>query len=177
MTREDTLMRKIEQGDKEAQNELIAMYYPEILRYCLFHAPSRALAEDAAQETFLKALRYFDRYEHRGHFRAFLYQIAANVCIDFGRKQKVGEISLEELAVEKGYEETGFERVQADMELLRLVGLLPGELRETVLLRYAGELSMKEIGKILGIPLRTVQSRLHSAKKRLKRELERGEGG
>ena len=63
------------------------------------------------------------------------------------------------------------------MELLRLVGLLPGELRETVLLRYAGELSMKEIGKILGIPLRTVQSRLHSAKKRLKRELERGEGG
>ena len=78
MTREEKLIQKIKQGDLSAADELIAMYYPEILRYCLWHAPDRSLAEDAVQETFLKALRYFDRYTHRGKFKSFLYRIAAN---------------------------------------------------------------------------------------------------
>lgn len=86
MTREDKLIQRIEQGDLGAADELIAMFYPEILRYCLWHAPNRSLAEDAAQETFLKVIRYFDRYTHKGQFKAFLYQVAANTCIDMRRK-------------------------------------------------------------------------------------------
>ena len=82
MTREDELIRKTAQGDLDATDELIAMYYPEILRYCLWHAPNRSLAEDAAQETFLKVIRYFDRYTHKGRFKSFLYQVAANTCVE-----------------------------------------------------------------------------------------------
>ena len=51
MTREDKLIQKMKQGDTDAVNELIAMYYPEILRYCLWHAPNRSLAEDITQVT------------------------------------------------------------------------------------------------------------------------------
>ena len=51
MTREDKLIQKMEQGDPGAAEELIALYYPEILRYCLWHTPDRFLAEDATQET------------------------------------------------------------------------------------------------------------------------------
>ncbi|MCI6535414.1 MAG: RNA polymerase sigma factor, partial [Lachnospiraceae bacterium] len=87
MTREDELILRIKQGDFNALDELITSYYPEILRYCLWHAPNRALAEDATQETFLKVIRYSDRYVHKGKFKSFLYQIASNTCIDLRRKK------------------------------------------------------------------------------------------
>lgn len=174
MTREDRLIKKIEQGDIRAADELIGIYYPEILRYCLWHAPNRAFAEDAAQETFLKALRYFDRYTHRGKFRAFLYQIAANTCIDMSRKIRTTEMSLEEMQTEPAKEETGYENVQSDMALQQMVKGLPPDQQEIVLLRFGQDLTMREIAEAVNIPLRTVQTRLRSALKKLKKEIERG---
>ncbi len=174
MTREDRLIKKIEQGDIRAADELIGIYYPEILRYCLWHAPNRAFAEDAAQETFLKALRYFDRYTHRGKFRAFLYQIAANTCIDMRRKIRIAETSLEEMQVDPAKEETGYEDVQSDLALRQMVKGLPPDQQEIVLLRFGQDLTMREIAEAVNIPLRTVQTRLRSALKKLKKEVERG---
>lgn len=55
MTQEEKLMRKISQGDREAAEQLVQLLYPELLRYCLRHVPRREEAEDAVQETFLKA--------------------------------------------------------------------------------------------------------------------------
>ena len=72
--RTDELLNMLEQGDAEALDELIRMYYPEILRYCLWHTSDRQSAEDAAQETFLKAVRHLDAYARRGKFRAWLYK-------------------------------------------------------------------------------------------------------
>lgn len=171
MTREDKLILKIEQGDSNALNELITLYYPEILRYCLWHAPNRSLAEDAAQETFLKAIRYFYRYVHKGKFRAFLYRIAANVCIDMRRRKSSTDASLDELQLEFSYEEKGFEEVQSDMQLQQLVKQLPEELKEIVILRFGQELTIREISGIVNAPFRTVQSRLRSALKQIKKEL------
>lgn len=171
MTREDKLIQKIEQGDLSAADELIAMYYPEILRYCLWHAPDSSLAEDAVQETFLKALRYFDRYTHRGKFKSFLYRIAANTCIDMQRKYGRPDISLEESAADPYYFEPAFEAVRSDMVLRQLVAGLPENQREIVLLRFGQDLTLRETADMLKLPLRTVQSRLRSALKSLKEEL------
>ncbi len=170
MTREDELIQRMGQGDAGAVEELIGMYYPEILRYCLWHAPNRSMAEDAAQETFLKVIRFFDRYAHRGRFKSFIYQIAANTCIDLWRKNGRREVSLEEVEADFAYSEPGFDRVQSDMALRQLTRSLPEDLREVVLLRYGQDLTMREIAETLGVPLRTVQSRLRSALKKLKKE-------
>lgn len=174
MTREDELIQRIEQGDTDAADELVEMFYPEILRYCLWHAPDRSLAEDAAQETFLKAVRYFNRYVHKGKFRSFLYQIAANTCIDMRRKKWLTDLSYEELSVDVPKIEAGFEEVHSDLILKQLVNSLPSKSREIMILRFGQDLSLKEIASIIGLPLRTVQSRLRSALKRLKKEFEEG---
>ena len=55
--REEILIKNLQNGDASALDELISMYYQEILRYCIWHAPDRTQAEDAAQETFLKAVK------------------------------------------------------------------------------------------------------------------------
>ncbi len=171
MTREDKLIQRIEQGDLGAADELIAMFYPEILRYCLWHAPNRSLAEDAAQETFLKVIRYFDRYTHKGQFKAFLYQVAANTCIDMRRKNRCSDVSLEDSAIEPVYAEPAFDAIHADMALRQLIGSLPKDLQEIVLLRFGQDLTLQEIAKILHMPLRTVQSKLRRALKKLKAQI------
>ena len=144
MTREDKLIQKLEQGEPGAADELIAAFYPEVLRYCLWHAPDRSLAEDAAQETFLKAIRYFDRYTHQGKFKSFLYRIAANTCTDMRRKYCRPDISLEESAIEPGYEEPAFDAIRSDMALRQLVSGLPPDQREIVLLRFGQDLTLRE---------------------------------
>ena len=171
MTREDKLIQRIEQGDLGAADELIAMFYPEILRYCLWHAPNRSLAEDAAQETFLKVIRYFDRYTHKGQLKAFLYQVAANTCIDMRRKNRCPDVSLEDSAIEPVYAEPAFDAIHADMALRQLIGSLPKDLQEIVLLRFGQDLTLQEIAKILHMPLRTVQSKLRRALKKLKAQI------
>lgn len=172
MKREDKLLQRIEQGDIHAADELIKMFYPDILRYCLWHAPNRSLAEDAAQETFLKVIRCFDRYTHKGKFKAFLYRIAANTCIDMQRKNQHADISLEESGIDPAYSDPAFESVRSDLTLRQLVKCLPAQLQEIVLLRYGHDLTLREIADVLHLPLGTVQSRQRAALKKLKTELD-----
>ncbi|MCD8355487.1 MAG: RNA polymerase sigma factor [Clostridia bacterium] len=171
MTREDQLIRQCKAGEKDALDELIRMYYPDILRYCLWHAPDRQSAEDATHETFLKAIRHLDSYVHRGYFRAFLYRIAANTCVDMRRNKWSSAASLPDDLV---LEECGYRKAEADADFQRMVGRLPVEQRELVLLRFAQQLTLREIAEVTGLPLRTVQSRLRAALKKLKSSLLEG---
>lgn len=175
MTREEKLMIRIGQGDKDAVEELIGLLYPEILRYCLWHAPNREFAEDAAQETFLKAIRYYDRYVHKGKCKAFLYRIAANTCVDMYRKTGTVEFSIEDIPAELPSEESGFERIHADLNFRQSIRSLSTEQQEVLLLRFGQELTLGQIAQVTGLPLRTVQSRLRAALKKLKPQLEKEE--
>ena len=166
MTREDELFKKLREGDAAALEELVIGAYPDILRYCLWHTPDRQTAEDAAQETFLKAVRHIDAYAHRGKFRAYLYKIAANTCTDLRRRNG----RTEPLEPEK-YMEPGFEQVESELSLTQLISALPEKQREVVVLRYVHELKLREIAEVLGEPLRTVQSRLRAALKALEKTL------
>lgn len=170
----DRWIERIVQGDEGALDELVEAFYPEILRYCLWHAPNPSLAEDAAQETFLKAIRFFDRYVHRGKFKAFLYQIAANTCIDMKRKKHLTETSFEDISTELADPGSPLEQLQSELRFRELVRQLPEDTRELVILRYGQDLTLREISQVTGLPLRTVQSKLRSALKKLKKQLEGG---
>ena len=173
MTQEEQLMRKISQGDREAAEQLVQLLYPELLRYCMWHVPRREEAEDAVQETFLKAIRYYDRYVHRGSCRAFLYRIAANTCIDI-RRRAAAAASIEALG-ELPEECAPLERAQEDWSFRQRIRSLKPEQQELVLLRFGQQLSLREIAAATGLPLRTVQSRLRAALKQLKKQLEQEE--
>ncbi|MBD5477232.1 MAG: RNA polymerase sigma factor [Lachnospiraceae bacterium] len=167
MTREDELIRQIKQGRRECLNELVELYYPAILRYCMWHIPDMESAQDATQETFLKLVRFIDRYHHRGQFKSFLYKIAANTCIDIKRKRSVPEFSLESLpenyAAAEVQSESGFQTAEDRLQLASALTCLDSTQRELVLLRYGQELSLKEISAVTGLPLRTVQTKLRRA--------------
>lgn len=179
MTHEDRLIQQIKNGKQEYLDELIELYYPVILRYCLWHMPDRESAQDATQETFLKLVRFIDSYEHRGQFRAFLYRIAANTCIDMKRNIFMSE-QLIDSAPEPGsymqavcYAEKGFLAVEDRQQLTTAFSCLNDVSRELVLLRYGQELTLREISMITDLPLRTVQTKLRRALNKMKQTLDR----
>ena len=170
MTREDEIFRKLKNGDETAVDELVGLYYSDILRYCRYHVPEESLAEDEVQETFLKVFRYFDDYRHRGKFRAFLYQVAANTCTDLCRKRRWESVDEEIPDEERGMEDT-----ENETDFRRMIRSLPRELEEIVYLRFSQEVKLREIAEITGTPLRTVQSRLRRALDLLKKEMKEGD--
>lgn len=174
MSDDGELIKRLEAGDAAAAEVFVERYYADILRYCLWHVPSPALAEDAAQETFLKFLRYLGRYQHRGRCRAFLYQIARHTCIDMARQRHWQEAPLE-AAPELAASDSALAEWQATWQLRQMVAALPEAQREIVLLRFGQDLTLREIAAITNLPLRTVQSRLRAALKVLKRHYEKGE--
>lgn len=180
MTHEDRLIKQIKSGDRERLDELIEIYYPAILRYCLWHMPDRESAQDATQETFLKLIRFMDCYEHRGQFRAFLYRIAANTCIDMIRKFPTAELPANTEA-ETGqvgrcwqtacYAEKGFAVAEDKQQLASAFACLDDTQRELVLLKYGQELTLREISVITELPMRTVQTKLRRALSKMKQVL------
>lgn len=173
MNREEKLCREMKKGNEAASNELVELYYTEILRYCYWHTDSKEQAEDATQETFLKFVRYIDAYKQRGMLRAFLYRIAKNTCIDLARKKKdvMRSCDIDDMHLEAVYEEAGFYEIEADDNFQKLIHVLPEKQRELIILRYCQELSLKEISEVTGEKLRTVQSSIRLALKKLEREI------
>ncbi len=173
--REKRMCRAALDGDPDALEVLVRKEYPAILRYCRWHLPDEQMAQDAAQETFLKAVRYLDGCaDFQGAFRPFLYRIAHNVCIDQLRGLRTDTVSLEALAEPPSYDEAGFALIEEDLALRAMTAKLEPEQRELVLLRFAQQLKLREIAQITGLPARTVQSRLRAALKTLRTQLEGG---
>ena len=174
MNDDDQLLKRMRQGDRDAANTLITRDYDDIFRYCLWHTATRSMAEDATQETFLKLIRSCDRYIAKGHFRAFLYRIAVNTCIDLGRAKAGTTMPLPEDLEMIADRNQDFDTLQDTLSLNQMVTDLPDAQQQLVLLRYLHDLSLREIAEITDLPLRTVQSRLRAALKKLRKKYEKG---
>jgi RNA polymerase sigma factor (sigma-70 family) len=101
----------------------------------------RAAAEDAFQETFLRALRAYDRLEHGEHLRAWVLTIAARLVIDTSRRAKPAAHELPEISVEDGR--------PAYAQIEHLADGLPPTERAAVVLRYAYDLAYDDIAVAL----------------------------
>ena len=166
MITDEELIKQIRAGNEKAADILVKRYYTDILRYCKRHIIDQNLAEDATQETFYRVFRSLMRYQDKERFRAWLYMIARNICIDENRKQKnTIPLELEDI----GEESNDIHQIENSDEIEQLLSVLPEEQREAILLYFEDELTYKEIGKILGIPARTVQSRVKNGIKAIKK--------
>jgi RNA polymerase sigma-70 factor (ECF subfamily) len=76
-------------GDRDAFGDLYRQYVDQVFRYCYFRVATKQLAEDLCADTFVRALRYLDTYEHRGRdFGAWLYTIARNLIYDNNKSSR-----------------------------------------------------------------------------------------
>ena len=154
--------------------ELIDRHGDDILRLCLYYLGDRQLAEDAFQETFVKAWRRQDSFRGESSEKTWLSRIAANTCRDMlrsgwmrMRKSSVPAEQLFDLAAPE----------PQDMSPVRdAVLALPGKYREVILLYYDQDMKLREIAQLLHLPVNSVSTRLRRARalleKTLKEEIE-----
>jgi RNA polymerase sigma-70 factor (ECF subfamily) len=177
--RADNKKRRFE---KEALLHLDAVY-----RSALRMTKEPAEAEDLVQETFLKAYRFFDRFESGTNCKAWLLKIMTNIYItEYHRKSREpsglaydeGEVfslyeqieGKEDKRATTDPEKQFFDRVM-DVEVKKAIEGLPQEFREVVVLSLLEGLSYQEIAEALGIQLGTVKSRLFRGRKLLQKNL------
>jgi len=145
-----------------------------LARYLLGNA---ADAEDAVQDAYLQAIRYFDGYRGE-NARAWLLTIVRRVCYassDRTRRLSAREDQsdrIEEIPAETDDPESGVLRGELQEVLTRAVQSLPDPFREVIVLREIQDLSYREISEVTGVPVGTVMSRLARARRRLQRVLE-----
>jgi RNA polymerase sigma factor (sigma-70 family) len=122
----------------------------------------RDAAEDAFQETFLRALRAYDRLQHGEHLRAWVLTIAARIAIDSGRRARPVAHELPDLPVEDGR--------PAYAEIEHLADELPPTERAAVVLRYAYDLAYDDIAAALGSTPEAARQAASSGIRRLRAE-------
>ena len=142
-------------------------------------------AEDLVQDTFLRAFRFFDKFERGTNIKAWLFKILTNTFINRYRR-KVKERTVVEGAAREGNNERFvardanesssnpeqylFDRLLSD-DVLRAIDALPIDFRLVVILADLQEFSYKEIAEILDVPVGTVMSRLFRGRKALQKTL------
>jgi RNA polymerase sigma-70 factor (ECF subfamily) len=160
-----------------ADFEGVALPHLESLfRLALWLERDRHEAEDLVQETFAQALQSFHRFEQGTNCRAWLVSILQHLRSNRRRTlarqpqlSDVGDLE-EQLAETLAYEPPTPEGISEE-EVLQALKKLPAAFQEAIVLADIEQFSYKEIAEILGIPLGTVMSRLHRARKLLRTEL------
>ena len=154
---------------EEEITHLIETYQLALLRLCYAYLHDRALAEDAVQETFLKAYKKLDQFRGNASIKTWLSAIAINCCRDMSRgswfRHIDRSISVDQLPVRS--EEAIPEYDSVTIEVMRL----PIRLREVVLLYYFQDMNTNEIAETLRISQQAVSNRLQRAKTRLREAL------
>ena len=171
------LIRSTLSGNDEAFSILVQKYQKSVHALVWRKIGDFHYAEEIAQDTFLKAYKKLSTLKDPNQFAGWLYVIANRLCINWMRKKKpamqslegtsVGEIEKFSYAhyVSEHRETEAAERRSEIVE--QLLARLPESERTVVTLYYLGEMNAKEIGKFLGVSVKTVHSRLHRARKRL----------
>lgn len=159
---------------EERLSRLMALYEKDLLRLCAAYLRDRELAQDAVQETFLKAYRGLARFRGDCSEKTWLTGIAVNTCKNIRRgawfRQAERRVPLDSLPLPAPAPTAGEDSVALAQEVMRL----PPKEREAVLLYYYQGLQANQIARALGISAAAVSKRLKRARERLRSALKGG---
>lgn len=167
------------QGDQQAFANLVARYQRQVYNLAYRMLGGAEDAEDATQETFLRAYTALASFEMGRKFSSWLLSIASNLCIDILRRRRYAWMSLDDVSfrlVSPLEEPAGaFLRREESGQVQHLLQRLPEKYRLVVVLRYWYDLPYEEIAATAGLSLNTVKTRLHRARLMLARALQEEE--
>jgi RNA polymerase sigma-70 factor (ECF subfamily) len=162
-------------GDPEAFEPLVRRYERPLYNLAYRVLGDREEARDAVQEAFVRAYEKLASFDPRYRFFSWIYRIVLNGAINARSRRRLASPLAFEPRGGGGQEEAVAGRERRD-GLQAALGRLAASDRELLVLRHFAELSYTEIAEALGVPEKTVKSRLHEARQRLGRQLAPGSG-
>ena len=182
------VVRLAQQGRELAFRELVRRYERPVFSLVFRMVRDRETAEDLAQDAFVKVLNHIDRYSPEFKFSSWLFKIANNVAIDHLRRRRIETISMDgsphaSSAAEveatafdlQSEQESALEEMEAKelgSAIERAIAKLRPEYRSCILLRHVEDRSYEEIAATLDLPLGTVKTYIHRARRELREALE-----
>ncbi len=175
MDNETTWVIQAQRGSEEAFTRLVEAYQTHVYNLCYRMLGESQAAEDAAQETFLRAYQHLHRYDARRPFATWLLSIAAHYCIDRMRRRKFMISSLDD-EEHGGFELPDIEAPNPEVEVVRgeqrerlqvVLARLDAVDRAAIVLRYWHDSPEVEIAEALNLTVSAVKSRLHRARREL----------
>lgn len=176
------LIRQILSGNQDAFTNLVKRYQKQIHAFAWRMMGDFHLAEEITQDTFLQAYKKLDTLREPNRFAAWLQAIVENCCYAYYRKTHPPITSIE--SIPEGEIERLYYRRYLDEQreviaterrhkvVKHLLKKLPANEHTVITLHYLGEMCCEDISEFLEVPLNTIKSRLHRARKRLKKEEE-----
>lgn len=170
---EQAWVQAAQAGDRQAFSELVEAYMRPVynLTYRMLGNPQEA--EDAAQETFMRAYSRLEQYDENHKFSTWIFSIANHHCIDRLRKRRATYVSIDDNPVLQNLhddspqpEHAMLDREQV-VEMQRLLSLLDPDYRTPLVLRYWEDLSYEEIAQTLNVSVSAVKSRLFRARQKM----------
>jgi RNA polymerase sigma-70 factor (ECF subfamily) len=167
---DDALMQLSRAGVIRAWEVLVRRHHLPVRQYCARFCGS-ALGDEVAQEVFLAVWAELERYEPKGHFRAYLFTLAArrarNALRSHARAVHRGHAAAD-LDPQDENQLDALLAQERERQLFELLEKLPEEQRDSLLLRYAAGLEYEEIARMVERPAATVRSRVFLGLKRLR---------
>jgi RNA polymerase sigma-70 factor (ECF subfamily) len=174
------LVDRFKNGDTPAFEELVLKYQDRIYNLCRHMLGNAHDAEDASQDTFIKAYQKLKDFKPEASLYTWLYRIAVNTCLDYKkrpffeslfRRSDEGEEFVEEPISDWPSPEKLYESKQMGVALHNSIRKLPPKLRTAIILKEIEGLSYDEIADILEVSIGTVKSRISRARDELKKLL------
>jgi RNA polymerase sigma-70 factor (ECF subfamily) len=167
--KENGLIKRCQEGEKEAFQELISKYHPYVYKFLIKITGDEYLAEDLTQETFIKLIRNIEKFDIYGKasLSTYIITISRNCYIDHLRKQKklVIKSSLDENInledINMNIENIVMDKIESE-EALDKIEDLSDEQKVVIKMKYIEGFTLKEIGDKLDLQPKTVKSRIHN---------------
>jgi RNA polymerase sigma-70 factor, ECF subfamily len=173
---EQAWLDRARDGSKEAFSRLVEAYQMPVYNLAYRMLGNRGEAEEAAQETFLRAYSQLHRYDPAYKFSTWMLSIGSNYCIDILRKRRITWLSLDEplpvefasrLSSDRPDPERALEDSEIEHQIRALLDELQPDYRAAVILRYWYELPYEEIAEAMDTTVSAIKSRLFRARKML----------
>jgi RNA polymerase sigma-70 factor (ECF subfamily) len=168
---EASLVEEARRGDRNAFGELVCRYYPGVVQVIYRLCNDAGLAEDMAQEAFLRAWINLATFHPQSSLRNWLYRIAVNATLDVLRhrpEERLENEAAEMIADQAASPESALIEKESKVLVQAALSSLPEAARSVLVLREYGGLSYQEIAGVLDVPVGTVMSRLNYARNRLR---------
>lgn len=165
---DESLVRRAKKGDAEAFSELVRRHQQTVFNLAYRFMRDTSLAEDMAQEAFLKAFRLLGSFRGDCAFSTWMYRVTCSVCLtEVNRRRKRGEVELTpqcalETSVAPAAPSDEFDRIR------QCVAKLPPRYASIITLYYLKEMPYEEIAEAMQIPMGTLKTWMHRARKQLR---------
>lgn len=180
---DELMLRRARNGDAHAFEELITPLEGQIWRLCWHYMGNREDAQDAAQETMLKAWRSLSSFRGDSKWETWVYRLCVNCCLDALRKRKLRRTESADALQENGFDAPDDaprpdEQVlnsEHREELREALSALPEEQRTALILSAVEGKSYEDVADITGVAVGTVKSRINRARTKLMEMLKKRE--